>query len=233
MGKGKENTSGPTGNAIIYWYIRGNNKLFKHAEIIASNFVISPLQVKDETLMVNFPPVLVENYDKLVNIAEKNDIDLIKGEDIVIPDDIDDFSEFFKSQIEKYNGLIQEYLLAYKEKNAAGGEGGGGEFPSVPRLIGHATETMEKIRTMVKYKESSRLIADNIRKLRDIQKQLRSEMSGLTFDGVLRFIRKPSQDVDSLVALYREKLLALFLEDYERAAHLKRDIVEIEEKLKG
>jgi hypothetical protein len=216
----------PTGNAIIYWYIRGNNKLFKNVEIVASNFVISPLQVKDETLMVNFPPVLVENYEKLASIAEKNDIDLIKGDDIVIPDDIDDFSKFFKGQIEKYNGLIQEYLLAYKEKNT------GSDVPmTVPQLIRGATELMEKIRTMVKYRESDTLITESIEKLRSLQEQLRSEMPGMNFDRLIRFIDGPSGDVDLLVSLYREKLLAVFLEDFERAARLKRHIATLEEKL--
>ena len=83
--------SKPTGNAIISWVIKGKNRLLKDADIIASNFVISPLQFNEETLMVNFPPVLIETREKLIKIAESNSIDLIRGGEIFVPDDITDF----------------------------------------------------------------------------------------------------------------------------------------------
>ena len=109
----------PTGNAVIFWTITGNNRILKGAEIVASNFIISPLQMNNETLMVNFPPVLLENREKLDKIIEKDNIDLIIGGEIFVPDDITDFINFYKKQIEKYNGLIQEYLLAYKRKKSS------------------------------------------------------------------------------------------------------------------
>src|SRR3989304_5163064 len=95
----------PTGNAVIFWRIKGNSKLLKKAEIVASNFVVSPLQSNEETLMVNFPPVLIDNHDKLLKIAEANNIDLIRGGEIYVPEEITDFSSFYKKQIEKYNAI--------------------------------------------------------------------------------------------------------------------------------
>jgi hypothetical protein len=112
----------PTGNAVIFWRIKGNSKLLKKAEIVASNFVVSPLQSNEETLMVNFPPVLIDNHDKLLKIAETNNIDLIRGGEIYVPEEITDFSSFYKKQIEKYNGIIREYLVAFKEKNSTSQE---------------------------------------------------------------------------------------------------------------
>ena len=108
----------PTGNAVIFWHLKGNNKILKKAEIIASNFVVSPLQSNEETLMVNFPPVLIDSHEKLIRIAEVHNIDLIRGGEIFVPEDITDFTNFYKKQIEKYNGIIREYLLAFKEKNS-------------------------------------------------------------------------------------------------------------------
>lgn len=213
----------PTGNAIIYWHLKGNNRLFKDARIIASNFVISPLQVKDETLMVNFPPVLIEDYDELMGIAERNDLDLIKGEDILVPEEIDDFTEFYKQQIEKYKGIIQEYVSAFKEKNS------GNELSiTIPQLIVRATEIMEKIRTMVKYREKGKLIEEKLGQLRETQRRLAEEMPGLTFERLIPVLDHPSPEIDELIGLYHQKLLAIFLEDYERAERLKRDIRERE-----
>lgn len=216
----------PTGNAIIYWHLRGNNRLFKGARIIASNFVISPLQVKDETLMVNFPPVLIRDHEELMGIAERNDLDLIRGEDILVPEDIEDFTEFYKQQIEKYKGIIQEYVSAFKEKNS-----GSEVSTTIPQLIARATEIMEKIRTMVRYREKGKLIQEKIDQLRDTQGKLAGEMPGLTFDRLIRLLDRPSPEVDELIGLYHQKLLAIFLEDYERADRLQRVIQERERQV--
>jgi hypothetical protein len=213
----------PTGNAIIYWHLRGNNRLFKDARIIASNFVISPLQVKEENLMVNFPPVLIEDYDELLVIAERNNLDLIKGEDITVPDDIDDITEFYKQQIEKYKGIIQEYVSAFKEKNIDS------EVSiTIPQLISRSTLVMEKIRTMIKYREKKELIDQKMMELRDLQNRLVDEMPGLRFERLIPLLQRSSPEIDELIGLYQQKLLALFLEDYERAERLKREIRERE-----
>jgi hypothetical protein len=224
----KGDISNPSGNAIIYWRIRGNTALFNNAEIIASNFVISPLHFKNEILMVNFPPVIIESYEKLLEIAENNGIDLIKGEDIYIPDDMVDFSSFYKSQIEKYNGLIQEYLIAYREKNQ-----GGVATLSLPQLLNQAGELMENVRALVKSKAKRGLIEKKIARLREIQKYLNREMRGFDLAGVIRILDKPDPAVDRLVDLYRQKWFAIFLENYEKAEELKREIVKLEESLRS
>lgn len=150
----------PTGNAIIFWIIRGHNRLLKNAEIIASNIVISPLQFNNETLMVNFPPVLLESREKLFTIAEKDNVDLIRGGEIFVPDDITDFNVFYRKQIEKYNGIIQEYLLAYKEKKKVKTS-----TQSLPQLINLAGEVMENVRRLVKNRDRQELINIKIGKL--------------------------------------------------------------------
>jgi len=220
------NIHSPSGNAIIYWRIKGNKKVFNNAEIIASNFVISPLQFRNETLMVNFPPVLIESYEKLIEIAETNDIDVLKGGDIFVPEDMDDFIKFYKSQIERHNSIIQEYLLAYQEKNS-----NSIATMSLPQLINRTGELMEGVRKLVKDKNKKGLIEDRINKLKGIQKYLNSQMKGFDLAGIIRIIDKPDDAIDRLVDLYKQKFLAIFLEDYERADYLKKEIIKIKKGL--
>lgn len=220
----------PTGNAVIFWTIKGNNRLLRNIEIIVSNFVISPLQFNKETLMVNFPPVLIESHEKLMKIAEINNIDLISGGEIFVPDDITDFNNFYKKQIEKYNGIIQEYLLAFRKKNSMRAGTG---TKSLPRLINEAGEIMENVRRLVKNKERRGLINIKIDKLMEIQQYLNNEMKGFDLGRIIRYIDKPDIEVDNLVDLYTQKFLAIFLENYEKADILKREIIKIEESLTG
>jgi hypothetical protein len=213
----------PTGNAIIFWMIKGNNRILKDAEIIASNFIISPLQINNETLMVNFPPVLLENREKLDKIVEKENIDLISGGEIFVPDDITDFINFYKKQIEKYNGIIQEYLLAYKSKKK-----GSTSVQSLPQLINLAGEIMENVRRLVKNKGKQELIEIKIGKLKEIQDHLNNEMKGFDLNRIIHYIDKQDNAVDSLVDLYKRKFIAIFLEDYEKADDLNKKIIKIE-----
>ncbi len=216
----------PTGNAVIYWIIKGKNRLFEDAEIIASNFVISPLQFGKEILMVNFPPVLLESHEKLMEIADLNNIDIIRGGEIYVPGDIKDFQKFYLKQIEKYNGVIQEYLIAYKKKNSMKESS-----KNLPQLIHEASVVMENVRQLVKKRDKKGLINVKIEKLREIQQNLNSEMRGFDLGRIIRYIDRPDSAVDSLVTLYTQKFLAIFLEDYEKASILKEEIKRIEESL--
>jgi vacuolar-type H+-ATPase subunit I/STV1 len=216
----------PTGNAVIYWIIKGKNRLFKDAEIIASNFVISPLQFGKEILMVNFPPVLLESHEKLIKIAELNNIDIIRGGEIYVPGDIKDFQKFYLKQIEKYNGVIQEYLIAYKKKNSMKES-----LKNLPQLIHEASEVMENVRQLVKKRDKKGLINVKIEKLKEIQQNLNSEMRGFDLGRIIRYIDRPDSAVDSLVTLYTQKFFAIFLEDYEKASILKEEIKRIEQSL--
>ncbi len=216
----------PTGNAIIFWIIKGNNRILKDAEIIASNFIISPLKINNETLMVNFPPILLKNREKLNNVIEKDNIDLINGGEIFVPDDITDFIDFYKKQIEKYNGMIQEYLLAYKRKKI-----GKTSVQSLPQLINLAGETMENVRRLVKNKGKKELIEIKIGKLLEIQDHLNDEMKGFDMNKIIHYIERQDIEVDSLVDLYKRKFIAIFLEDYERADDLNKKIIKIESGL--
>jgi len=220
------NSSNPTGNAIIYWLLRGNTEVLGNAEIVASNFVISPLQYKNETLMVNFPPVLIESYEELLSIARTNNIDLIRGEDIVVPDEVKDIYKFYKKQIRKYNSVLQQYLLAYKEKNSVNVS-----MMSLPELINQADSIMRGVRNMVKKGEERERIGEEIGKLREIQHYFDSEMKGFDLERIIRVIDQPGMDIDQLVDLYRQKFLAIFLEDYEKAGALKGEIERLEREL--
>ena len=217
----------PTGNAIIFWIIRGNNRLLKNAEIIASNIVISPLQFNNETLMVNFPPVLLESRERLFQIAEKDNVDLIRGGEIFVPDDITDFNIFYKAQIEKYNGIIQEYLLAYKKKKKKVKI----NSRSLPQLINLAGEIMENVRRLVKKRGGQELINIKIVKLQEIQEDLNNEMKGFDLSKIIHYLDRKDNAVDSLVDLYKRKFIAIFLEDYEKAGDLNREINKIEGSL--
>jgi hypothetical protein len=221
----------PTGNAVIFWRIKGNSKLLKKAEIIASNFVVSPLQSNEETLMVNFPPVLVDNHEKLLKIAEANNLDLIRGGEIFVPEEITDFSSFYKKQIEKYNGIIREYLVAFKEKNSTAQETTVEDrqgSSNLPRLFSQAAEILTDLRRKMKGGVGVDRLRDKIARLRDIQNAINREMVGSDLDRLLEYIEKPEEVVDTLIELYCRKLFALFLEDYETADALKREIRALE-----
>jgi hypothetical protein len=216
----------PTGNAIIFWGLKKKSKLFKNAKILASNFVISALQLKNETLVVNFPPVLIERYEDLIKIAKTNKIDLIKGEGIELPEDINNFNEFYRSQIDKYNDIITEYLIAFKEKNQPSRE-----TKSLPQLINIVGETMESVRRLVKDKGNHDTIQVKIKMLEDIQEDLDKEMKGFDLHNIIHLIDRPDAVVDRLVDLYKKKFLAIFLENYEQADILKREINKIKRSL--
>jgi hypothetical protein len=216
----------PTGNAIIYWHLKGNREVFDNAEIIASNFVISPLQYKNETLMVNFPPVLINSHAELLALAQKNAIDLIKGEDIVVPAEVKDFYKFYKKQIKKYNGLLQQYLLAYKEKNSVNVG-----MMSLPELITQADSVMRSVRRMVRKGDGEDQIGEEIGKLRELQHYFDIEMKGFDLRRIIRVLDRPDLHIDRLVDLYKQKFLAIFLEDYEKASALKEEIRKLEENI--
>jgi len=216
----------PTGNAIIYWRIKKKSKIFKNAKILASNFVISVLQMKDETLVVNFPPVLVDTYEDLLGIAESNNIDIIKGEDVDLPDDIEDFNDFYKEQIEQHNDLIQDYLVAYKDKkNPAESE------KTVPHLINLASETMESVRKLIRVRGSHDVIRIKLKLLEDLHDDLNQKMAGYDLKNIIHLIERPGTEVDRLVDLYKRKFYAVFLENYEQAHRLKAEIHRIEQDL--
>ena len=223
----------PTGNAIIYWIIKGDNPHFSKGEIIATNFVISPLQFNEETLMVNFPPVIVKSFEELLHIAEIHNVDLIRGGELYIPKNISDIHNFYKKQIEKYNGLMQEYLIAFKEKLKKDRDN-----ESIPHLINKAHKLMEEIRKEVKSKEPGDKPGDKFAKIEDRKKELRiieeklnRQMKGFNFSRIIYLIDRPEEVVDHLVELYHQKFLAIFLEDYEKAGVLKEMINEIENLL--
>ena len=221
----------PTGNAVIFWRIKGNSRLLKKAEVVASNFVVSPLQSNEETLMVNFPPVLIDNHEKLLKIAEANNIDLIRGGEIYVPEEITDFSSFYKKQIEKYNGIIREYLVAFKEKNSTVQEKTVEEVKistNLPRLFAQAAETLTDLRRKVKGRAGGEGLREKMVRLKDINEAIKNEMVGSDLDRLIAYIRKPDEVVDTLVELYCRKLFALFLEDYETADALKHEIHSLE-----
>jgi hypothetical protein len=220
------NREKPTGNAIIYWRLTGNRKVFENAEIVASNFVISPLQNKNETLMVNFPPVLIESHDELLAIVENNNIDLIRGADIIVPDEVDDFYKFYKKQIKKYNSILQEYLLAYKEKKRVNVS-----MMSLPQLINQADTIMRSIRKLVRKGTEKARVKEEMDKLREIQHFFDIEMKGFDLNKIIRILDRPSMTVDQLVDLYKQKFLAIFLEDYEKAGAIKSEIQNLEQNL--
>jgi len=216
----------PTGNAIIYWHLAGNKEVLESANIVASNFVISPLQYKNETLMVNFPPVLIESHEELVALARDNNIDLIRGEDITVPDEVKDIYKFYKKQIKKYNGVLQQYLLAYKKKNSVNVS-----MMSLPQLIGRADSLMRGVRNMVRKGLEKERIVEEVGKLREIQHYFNNEMKGFDLERIISVIDKPDEDIDQLVDLYRQKFIAIFLEDYEKATALKGEIEKLEENI--
>ena len=216
----------PTGNAIIYWQIKGDNPKFRESSLVATNFVISPLHFNEETLMVNFPPVVIEDYEKLLYIAETHYVDLINGGEIYIPKNITDLNGFYKKQIEKYNGVMQDYLFAFKEKLSKKKE-----EESVPQLINESGRLMDEIRDFVKRKMRAELIKNKIYRLKNIEGKLNLQMKGFDLSKIISLIDRNDAVVDKLVGLYREKFLAIFLEDYERASLLKKKINEIENNL--
>ncbi len=216
----------PTGNAIIYWRLEGKTEVLENAEIVASNFVISPLQYKNETLMVNFPPVLIETHEELLSLVRDNKIDLIRGEDIKVPDEVKDIYKFYKKQIKKYNGVLQQYLLAYKQKNSVNVS-----LMSLPQLIGRADSLMRGVRKMVRKGLEKERIIEEVGKLREIQHYFDHEMKGFDLDRIINVIDRPDGDIDQLIDLYSQKFIAIFLEDYEKAITLKGEIERLEENI--
>ncbi|KPJ80262.1 MAG: hypothetical protein AMS17_20705, partial [Spirochaetes bacterium DG_61] len=87
------------------------------------------------------------------------------------------------------------------------------------------------VRQLVKKRDKKGLINVKIEKLKEIQQNLNSEMRGFDLGRIIRYIDRPDSAVDSLVTLYTQKFLAIFLEDYEKASILKEEIKRIEESL--
>jgi hypothetical protein len=56
-------------------------------------------------------------------------------------------------------------------------------------------------------------------------------MKGFDLNRIIRVIDQPDIYIDQLVDLYRQKFLAIFLEDYEKASALKGEIERLEKEL--
>lgn len=56
-------------------------------------------------------------------------------------------------------------------------------------------------------------------------------MKGFDLTKIIRYLDRQDHVVDNLVDLYKRKFIAIFLEDYEKAGILNREIHEIEEGL--
>jgi hypothetical protein len=72
-------------------------------------------------------------------------------------------------------------------------------------------------------------IREEIGKLREIQHYFDNEMKGFDLKRIINIIDRPDIYIDQLVDLYRQKFLAIFLEDYEKARMLKGEIEGLEE----
>jgi len=215
----------PRGNALAYWRLLADAENENFQRIIATNFVISPLFVGQQGIAATFPPQVIENYDKLLDIARKAEIDLIFVDELKIPLDEFDFDNFFKTQFARFNKIVATYLKRYAIA-----------FESLPEYREDKTENseLENINSIDRLTREARQsllghrnatqAQNTLLRIRKIANTLNSPIYKYDVEDLLGFLGCPDERVEELSLLYHRKFIAICTERYEDAEKLKRAI---------
>lgn len=219
--KGSEKN--PTGNLILYSFVKGENPFQPGGKVIASNVVVSYLKINDNFPVVTFPPVSYKNIDDLKQIIlESGDIhDVARLPDFEIPPGKDAGNQYIQQRMEQYNGVVMKYVELCKNQKKTT------ETEVTGDSIGSYIDALAKL--SIQYR-SSRGLAREAAKLKVERFISKFSNSYPQFDleNYKNAIMYPGQKGDELASLYIQKFNAISHENYETASMLKKKIDSIE-----
>jgi hypothetical protein len=213
-----------SGNVVVYWDINGVNYLSPGDEILAANFTVSAIPYNNKILTATFPPVSFKDLEKLMRVLTNVKCEIIYGGTISFPKDEKDFHKYYKQEFAKYNKIIEQYTVKYKDK-----------FKlnylnlSEKEHIHILAESTQKVRTQI---SKNQLSNKTRRELIDLTDFIQSSYTKYDIKPFLKIVFKSGKNIDKLSNLYIKKFLAIFYEEYEQASTLHEKITNYELQLK-
>ena len=217
-----------TGNAFAYWLVapptEGKAKGLKKKYIV-TNFIVSPLLFNNHTIAATFPPVVFDTREEIIELARKTDTDVIKIEETTIPDENFDFLNFFRKQLTSFNKVVTNYSILYTEHLS--------DKPASGEIIREHNE-IENLHQIEKLAEEARnayldnrnkaIARDMTLRIRKIGNALNTPNFKYDVENMIALLGNPDKKVEKLTELYFKKFMAIYLEQYEEAERLKKEI---------
>jgi len=217
-----------TGNAFAYWLVvppeESRAKGLKEKYIV-TNFIVSPLLFNNHTIAATFPPVVFDSREAIIELARKTDTDVIKIEETTIPEENFDFLNFFRKQLTSFNKVVTNYSILYTEHLT--------DKPVARDVIREQNE-IDNLHRIEKLAEEARsaylsnrnkaLVRDMMLRIRKIGNSLNTPNFKYDVENMIALLGNPDKRVEKLTELYFKKFMAIYLEQYEEAERLKREI---------
>lgn len=217
-----------TGNAFAYWLVvppkEGKAGGLKEKYIV-TNFIVSPLLFNNHTIAATFPPVVFDSREEIMELARKTGTDVIKIEETTIPDENFDFLNFFRKQLTSFNKVVTNYSVLYTEHltdKPASGEiiREHNEIDNLHRIEKLADEA----RTAYLSNRNRAMARDMTLRIRKIGNALNTPNFKYDVENMIALLGNPDKRVEKLTELYFKKFMAIYLEQYEEAERLKKEI---------
>lgn len=214
--KGMENY--PTGNLVLYCYVRGENPFEADHEIIASNVVVSFIKMGDNFPVVTFPPISYKTIEDLKKvILESGDThDVAKLPVFELPFNKDEAEKYVQYRMEQYNTAVMRYVDLCRNK----------EKPEI-KFTGEKDIDYLMALTNLSYK---------FRNSKGLGKEaIKTEVDELLQSFSIRYpqydtenyrlaLLYPGEKGEELTSLYLKKFNAISQEKYEEASTYKQKI---------
>ena len=222
-----------TGNAFAYWQIKpAPEAAARGLRFIVTNFIVSPLLFNNHTIAATFPPVVFDSREQILELAKKTNTDIILMEEIEIPDDNFDFVGFFKEQIVSFNRVVTSYSMRYTDGLAR---------PVTDPASLLENSEMVHLQEMIRMTEEARAAylsvrsrtraRDMVLKIRKIGNTLNTPSFKYDVENMLALLGNPDERVEEITGLYFQKFMAIYMEKYELAEKLKKEINRISRNL--
>jgi len=222
-----------TGNAFAYWEIEITSDEKPVKKIVVTNFIVSPLFFNKHTIAATFPPVIFETKEKMLEIARKANIDIIKIESVEIPENNFDFTRFFRKQLSSFNKIVTKYSLLYSDKLSGVKMERSPESQNEIENLQQINRLAEEAREAFVLKRNKVQARDMIIQMKKIGNTLNSPSFKYDIENLIILLKNPDSRVDKLSELYFKKFLAIYTEQYEEAAMLKEEIKKLSHTIKG
>ena len=216
----------PKGNVIFYTNVHGHNPFFPGYRIFASNVMISVLPSDKEAQIASFPPVGIDDYETLYEIAEKKNCDLVKQPDFELPSNKALQPAYLNNRVNDFNDMVNDYFKRYTRRRKSDNK----KMDEYQRINYFGQLSME-VRGMVEHNGSHPQIERYIKQMEDIKRVIRNRAHQHSMGRVIDVIRSDKAHVSDLIDLYIRLIVAVHKEEYADAESIKRDIETIEQEL--
>ena len=217
----KGSDKNPTGNLILYCYVKGENPFHPGYDVIASNVVVSFLKVNDNYPVVTFPPVSFKSINGLKSIvAEYGNIhDIVKLPDFIMPEGKDEGNRYIQERMEQYNSFVMRYVELCRNKEKKTELVDDGVEAYLNALAGLSLE----------YRESKGLAKEAAKmKVDQLIFNFSTKYPQFDLENYKNAVLYPGKRGEELASLYIQKFNAISIENYEVASQIKKQIDKLE-----